>query len=413
MNEQSQTAQPIVMKCPECRAPVDLTQAVANGERSVRCQYCGTSVPVPDALRVRPPVVAKVPSAARPGLGAGCVILILLVVGFIVLMTVVPILLAKQGLDMGAQVVSTAMAAQTDARAAIQATRTARPAPTAAPSPTPGLATIVTTFGSKGTGQGQFDNARSIGVDGTGNIYVGEYSGGRVQVFDAQGKFVTQWFAGNSKTLMLGFAVDRNGTVFVADGQNITRFEGATGNNLGKLKYNRPGGPRFGELAITPDGGLLAMWYERREGIFTSLDGAREDLVRFDRSGAVTMVISGAISSQTDQVQLHNVLVADGQGNIYVLSSYAGAIFRFTREGKFVTRLASGQLGSVGAFAIHNDGRIFVGGSDGIQISTSDGRSVGRIATHGSVSGLAFGPQGNLVVLGGLDTVSVMQLQDR
>ena len=35
-------------------------------------------------------------------------------------------------------------------------------------------------------------DARAIAVDNNGNVFVGEYLGGRVQVFDAGGKFKTQ-----------------------------------------------------------------------------------------------------------------------------------------------------------------------------------------------------------------------------
>ena len=48
-------------------------------------------------------------------------------------------------------------------------------------------------FGSEGIGPGMFKDARSIAIDGSGKIYVGEYIGGRIQVFDPEGNFMTQW----------------------------------------------------------------------------------------------------------------------------------------------------------------------------------------------------------------------------
>ena len=44
--------------------------------------------------------------------------------------------------------------------------------------PVDSFATILLKFGEEGIGPGMFKDARSIAVDGSGRIYVGEYSGG-------------------------------------------------------------------------------------------------------------------------------------------------------------------------------------------------------------------------------------------
>src|ERR1700682_6205635 len=48
----------------------------------------------------------------------------------------------------------------------------------------------VKSWGSKGTGPGQFNLPHSIAVDRNNNIYVGDRSNHRVQVFDTDGKFL-------------------------------------------------------------------------------------------------------------------------------------------------------------------------------------------------------------------------------
>lgn len=93
-------------------------------------------------------------------------------------------------------------------------------------------ASVVFRFGGEGIGAGWFEDARSIAVDGRGNIYVAEYTGGRVQVFDPSGKFTTQWFIGDSKTCISDMTADRQGTVYVSAGK-IQRVEGTTGNCSG------------------------------------------------------------------------------------------------------------------------------------------------------------------------------------
>ena len=89
-------------------------------------------------------------------------------------------------------------------------------------------------FGSEGTGAGRFEDARSVAVDGAGRIYVAEYSGGRVQVFDSAGTFLTQWMA-DARMPLLDLEADRGGTVYVVQSGRIRRYEGATGRALGEV----------------------------------------------------------------------------------------------------------------------------------------------------------------------------------
>ena len=53
---------------------------------------------------------------------------------------------------------------------------------------------VVTIWGSKGTGDGQFDDPTSVAVgSATNKVYVADPSNKRIQVFDSDGKFVTKW----------------------------------------------------------------------------------------------------------------------------------------------------------------------------------------------------------------------------
>jgi DNA-binding beta-propeller fold protein YncE len=53
---------------------------------------------------------------------------------------------------------------------------------------------VLTTWGSKGNGDGQFDDPTSVAVDATNNrVYVADPRNRRIQVFDSGGKFLTKW----------------------------------------------------------------------------------------------------------------------------------------------------------------------------------------------------------------------------
>jgi hypothetical protein len=82
----------------------------------------------------------------------------------------------------------------------------------------------MTTWGSYGQSNGQFNLPHSIAVDGDGNIYVTDAFNDRVQKFTSTGVYLIQW--GNSGSgdrqfdFPYGIAVDGIGNVFVADYYN-------------------------------------------------------------------------------------------------------------------------------------------------------------------------------------------------
>ncbi len=55
-------------------------------------------------------------------------------------------------------------------------------------------------FGTVGTGNGQFTNPDGVGMDSSGNIYVGDYPGGlsgRIQKFNSAGVYISDFFLGH------------------------------------------------------------------------------------------------------------------------------------------------------------------------------------------------------------------------
>lgn len=395
-----------VFNCPRCGGEITYDGQGATQ----RCKYCGASVPVPKELRPAPKpsiqIVTPTPYAVptRRMSNMGCIVIAGFVVFMIVVTVIVPLTAMNQALNSVPQIPAVLNDLATEAsNVKNSVTRESPKAPTRAPSPTPtpALADSVLKFGEKGMGPGQFTNAHLSSMDGDGRVYVGEYIGGRIQVFDTTGKFITQFFVGDKKTDLLGFAVDRQGVLYVADGGDITRWDGKTGKALGKINYS--GGPGFGELALAPDGSLYAMWYERRNGIFTSVDGAREDLVHFDADGKVVKVIQGVISSMTDSVELDNALAVDGRGNVYIAAEFEQTIFKFDANGKFITRLGSSgdgdsQFQNVGAIAVDGQGRIFVEENSDVSILKADGSRVGKLVTDGAPRCLWFDDAGKLWV---------------
>lgn len=196
MSEEAKTFQ-----CSTCGAPITF-----EGDRlQVKCQYCGSTVTVPEELRPQPPIASQVvivqaptatldaETASRMARGAGCgvggiavaVLLIGVIAFFIaaplpgmVSRTNIPWLRDLPDLPTGVPVVSKLL-----------------------PTPTPLFARLETSFAGKGTGDGLFQDVRHIAVDGQGNVYAAEYDTLRIQKFDGAGKFVLGWTIDEKATI--------------------------------------------------------------------------------------------------------------------------------------------------------------------------------------------------------------------
>jgi DNA-binding beta-propeller fold protein YncE len=251
------------------------------------------------------------------------------------------------------------------------------------------FATTVLNFGSEGIGPGMFKDARAIAVDAAGKIYVGEYSGGRIQVFDPDGKFLTQWSV-DPKMPLRGLAADRGGTVYVVQSGTISRFEGASGKPLGQVAYT--GGWGFDDIRVAADGGLVAAWNKNRD-----------DIVRFNSSGEVVRTIRAAISTVTDSSELDTHVAIDGLGNIYALGTFNNAVFKFTPDGKYQTRFGSdgdqpGQFRAPSAVAVDGKGRVYVSDFKGVQVFDGNGRYLTVFNPGGIASGMVFNDQNQLLI---------------
>ncbi len=240
-----------------------------------------------------------------------------------------------------------------------------------------GYGRVTLAFGEEGTGQGMFQDPRSIGVDADGNIYIGEYEGGRVQVFDASGKFRSLWL-GEKKRILEALAVDRKGVVYLAYGGEIHRADAASGTDLGLVEKQEDW--YFDDVAVAPDGGLV-----------TLVRG--ETIVRFDASGKATLVIPDAVSTVSGDSELDGRVAVDGLGNIYVLATFNKGVFKFAPDGHFLTRFGSegeapGQFRAPDAIAVDGLGRVFVSDLNDIEVFDSEGRYLDRIRLE---QGVAFG----------------------
>ena len=111
-------------------------------------------------------------------------------------------------------------------------------------------------WGEKGTAPGEFNLPHAVQVDAEGRVYVGDRENNRIQVFDADGKFL-RLFGGMAP---YGLFITPEQFLFVADGRankvlkmtlagNVLNFWGTTGEEPGNFRLAHG-------LTVARDGGV-------------------------------------------------------------------------------------------------------------------------------------------------------------
>jgi DNA-binding beta-propeller fold protein YncE len=195
---------------------------------------------------------------------------------------------------------------------------------------------FLTTWGSKGPGDGQFCYPRGIAVDGTGNIYVVDTDNHRIQKFDADGTFLTKWGSygmGDGRFLYpYGIAVDSADDIYVSDMYNnrIQKFD-ADGTFLTKWGSKGPGEGQFlypRGIAVDGSGDIyVADMYNHR-------------IQKFDADGTF-LTTWGSYGTGEGQFLCPYGVAVDGSGDIYVADTYNHRIQKFDADGTFLTTWGS------------------------------------------------------------------------
>ena len=109
-------------------------------------------------------------------------------------------------------------------------------------------------WGTKGTEPGQFDLPHGIALDSAGRVYVVDRKNVRLQIFDSEGKYLTQWKSPHFASPQ-DIKISSEGTIFVAE------------SGTDKLP------DRTGILVMRGDGSLV-----ERIGHYGNYDGQFQDL---------------------------------------------------------------------------------------------------------------------------------------
>lgn len=232
----------------------------------------------------------------------------------------------------------------------------------------------VLTFGGTGTAPGLFQEARLIAVDGSGNIYVADAKTMRIQKFDAEGKYISQWIQNDAQadqrfSYIDALSADHAGRVYVTANGKIYKYDGATGKLLQTIT-----GHNYLSAFPLAEGGLVA----------TASSTTQDDVVRLDADGKQVWYKPAIIASQPEGKAPFRLRIAvDGLGTIFALQDQEGAVYKYTSGGQFVNKFGSkgGETGQFNAdgirlIAVDNASNVYVSDFGELYVFDATGRFV-------------------------------------
>ncbi|NIN08766.1 MAG: hypothetical protein GTO76_08950, partial [Planctomycetales bacterium] len=192
----------------------------------------------------------------------------------------------------------------------------------------------VTTLGSYGSGDYQFDCPDGVAVDASGNIYVADSCNHRVQVYNSSlahvGRIGVTDVPGDDNSHFnypWGVAVDSSGTVYVADGDN-QRVQKCAGSGS--------------SWSCGTFAGVTGEWGEDFVHFATPRDVAVDDQGQvyvadiynnrvqvFDSSGSYLTTIGGEWGGNSGQFRRAAAVDVDNEGNVYVADHYGHRVQKF------------------------------------------------------------------------------------
>lgn len=352
------------LRCPHCSAPLTRDD---QGKDPTECPYCHSAL-----TSNKPIIVVNQPGTARPmttgNLVATIAVLVLVAGGFLFSFLT--------GSSKSTEPVSVpAVAVPVEAPP---------PPPPAKPPEPPSPVKEVLRFGTKGTNPGQIDGANHLAVS-DGHFFLGENGTGRVQKFDAEGKYVDSVTMPPDKLTkqngIFGMAADAKGHVYVNRVGDVLVYDAATLKLARELRGDYPDRYYHGGIAVDEAGNVL---------------------VTADRMGDMSMfTLSSAGKVLGHQKTYATDLAIDGTGKLFLVGG----------DGLEVRDAKGAVLSKVGVkgerIAYDGKGHVFVLTSSNVEVVSAEGTQISSLPV--TANDIAFDAQGRLVALSS-DHVTVWEV---
>ncbi len=256
--------------------------------------------------------------------------------------------------------------------------------------------TFVMSFGTSGSGDGQFDRAAGLAVDSSGNIWVSDTYNHRVQKFSSSGTYLSQFGSygpGNGQLIKpFGIAFDSAGNIYVADVFNhrIQKFS-SSGTYLSQFGSYGTGNGQFDHPQNIA--------FDSADNIYVA-DVFNHRIQKFSSSGTYLSQF-GSYGTGNGQFDHPQNIAFDSADNIYVADVFNHRIQKFSSSGTYLSQFGTsgsgnGQFNGPSGIDVDNSGNIFVVDIENYRVQkfSSSGSYLSQFGGYGTDSGQLNHPIG-------------------
>jgi sugar lactone lactonase YvrE len=245
-------------------------------------------------------------------------------------------------------------------------------------------------FGSKGSGNGQFSTPKGSAIDKEGNVWVVDSGNNRVERFaGSNGAYLSKCGSTGSGKGQLsgpsGVAIDSAGNLWVTDkGNNRVEKFSSSCEYLSQFAVSEPEA-----IAIDAGGNLWVV------------DRANRRVQKFNSKGEFLSQF-GSEGSGNGQFNVPSGIAVDGAGNLWVTDTKNSRVQKFNSKGEYLSQFGTNGAGNgqlslpEGNIGIDSGGMLWVAdtGNNRIQEFTPKGEYFAQFGSKGSGSGQFNAPRG-------------------
>ena len=240
---------------------------------------------------------------------------------------------------------------------------------------------LIASFGSPGSGNGQLWGPQAVAVGSSGTIYVADTHNQRVEEWKAGSPptFANAFTHAESRAAIFGeptaVAVDPSGNIWVADSahDHVLEFNASLGF------VRQIGSEGSGESQFKGIGGLAT----NSSGDLYVTDTGNDRVQEFSSTGA-HLATFGSSAAGTGQLLSPGAIAIDASGNVWVLNGKeaqeGGRIVEFSSSGTFLSQF--GSKGTGPGQLLYADGLAFSGGH--LYVSEVSPHRVQELSTSGA-----------------------------